>query len=152
MSVVFRHAVVCARAWDLKGFFANPGSRIRCELVEGKSRAKLLICTVDNAVFSPWQSVNLCNCQCCLHLKVMEESLYGRALPDYSCLLLSLQLSWLEIWDCLLLSTQTTHRLKLMLDSSFLLDGNLFFSFFCARAGVFLFFLFFILWVWSLGL
>lgn len=39
---------MCVCKWDLKGFLANPGDSIRFELVEGKSRAKLLISPVDN--------------------------------------------------------------------------------------------------------
>lgn len=54
--------------WDLrKRFSANPGDGIRFELEEGKSRAKLLISTVDNTslCFSSCQSesVNLSRAQ-----------------------------------------------------------------------------------------
>lgn len=52
---------MCER--DLKRFFANPGDGIRFELVEGKSRAKLLISPLDNTspLFSSChsESVNL---------------------------------------------------------------------------------------------
>lgn len=53
----------CVCKWDLERFLANPGDSIRFELVEGKSRAKLLISPVDNTslCFSSCQSesVNL---------------------------------------------------------------------------------------------
>lgn len=57
----------CVCKWDLKRFLANPRDGIRFELVEGKSRAKLLISPVDNTslCFSPCQSesVNLSSSQ-----------------------------------------------------------------------------------------
>lgn len=53
--------------WDLKRFLTNPKDYIRFELVQGKSRAKLLISTVDNSslCFSSClsESVNLCSSQ-----------------------------------------------------------------------------------------
>lgn len=48
---------VCVCKQDLKRFLANPGDSIRLESVEGKSRAKLLISTVDNT------SLCLSSCQ-----------------------------------------------------------------------------------------
>lgn len=55
---VLQCCCVCVCKWDLKRFLANPGNGIRLELVEGKSRAKLLISTVDNSslCFSSCQS------------------------------------------------------------------------------------------------
>lgn len=51
---------VCERARErerfIKRFLANPGNRIRSELEESKSRAKLLICAVDNT--------SLCSLSC----------------------------------------------------------------------------------------
>lgn len=61
-------AVVCVCKWDLKRFLGNPWDGIRFELVEGKSRPKLLISPVDNTSrrFSSCQSdsVNLSPTRC----------------------------------------------------------------------------------------
>lgn len=66
-SFFFFWSCRCVCKWDLKRFLTNPRDCIRFELVQGMSRAKLLISTVDNTslCFPSCQSesVNLCSSQ-----------------------------------------------------------------------------------------
>lgn len=88
---MFACAAFCLKQ-DLKRFLANPGNRIRSELVEGKWRAKLLISAMDNtSVFPSCQDepVSLCSFQslqmyttAVLGFKVTGNSLGEEATSD----------------------------------------------------------------------